>query len=205
MTDPYEYKMVKEIFPNIPNVFLARHPSYNICKSKLVNNGNLLIVVGGPIGYELDSEKLSLWINTIETVFKLTSPNEIHLRFHPREMSLPTESFLKALREKNISVKLIDSNTISISEKFCSYLGIIGSPSGALRFARNASLSVFVIGLIDAIHEDFYNKPIALGEISGILWLKNGDQISKELLVSSKGFINKALSVGEILKQNFLL
>jgi hypothetical protein len=204
MTDPYEYKMVKEIFPDISNVFLAKQPSYNICKNELVNNGNLLVVVGGPIGYNLDSEKLSFWISTIETVSKLSSPNEIHLRFHPRETSSPIESFLNAIKVRNIIVKVIDSNQIPISDNFCSYIGVIGSPSGALRFARNASLSVFVIGLVDAIHEDFYNKPIALGDSSGILWIKKGDQISKESLVSSKGFINNSLSVGEILKQNFL-
>lgn len=203
IVDSFEFKMVELLFPNVSSLYLAKHPYYGFCKKNEYNGKNLLVIVGGPMGNNISDQKLSFWSSTIDKIFKLSSPKEIHIRFHPRETKAAIGSFLQALRQKELDILVIDSIEKSVIENFCNYHGVIGSPSGALRFARNASESIFVIGLIDAINEDFYNKPIAMGDSRGILWLRDGDSFSREELLLSKRPKNQHFSVGEIIIENF--
>ena len=89
---------------------------------------------------------------------------------------------IASIKQCGYRVNVNDEKKISLVDSSPDYVCIVGTVSGSLRTARSVNTG-FVIGLLNAsgwIDE----KAWMLGEISGIHWVKEGEAIGKEKLVS---------------------
>jgi hypothetical protein len=181
VTDLIEYEGIKLLIPVIKKIFLAKHPSYDMCQYGTTKNRNkLLVLFGGGFPSQFSDKEINRWVLLIEEIKKIKNPIEIHLRFHPREKLSVKKRFEDAFKAKNIQIIMINSNKCPLLENFDEYMGIVGSRSGGLKIARIASQKIFVIGLVDGVESDFYGKPINMGDSEGIHWLSEGDVLTKE-------------------------
>jgi hypothetical protein len=200
VTDIVEYKIIKLLIPSIKNVHLVKHPAHGLCQTEeKKDQTKLLLVIGGPIEYKLPSVKMERWTSVVESINKLKQPSEIHLRFHPREGNSVKKQFEEAFRLKKISTTTINSNEYSIVERFNEYMGVVGSPSGALRFARAASSKIFVIGLVNATQPGFFSLPLGMGDTKGIHWLEAGNTLDEKSLTPPQLKNNPNPTVSNIL------
>ncbi|MBT3542593.1 MAG: hypothetical protein HN486_03815 [Flavobacteriaceae bacterium] len=169
VTDPIEYDGLKLLIPTIKKMFWAKHPSYDLFKnSDKKGRTKLLVIITTGMGLKSPDHKIKRWVTVVEEIKRLKNPVEIHLRFHPREQLPLKKRFEDAFRANNIQTVTLNTTKYALPEKFCEYMGVVGSRSGTLRFCRTASHKIFVIGLVDGIHSGFYGKPINMGNSEGI-------------------------------------
>jgi hypothetical protein len=200
--DKLEYEEIKLLIPSAKKIFLAKHPSYDICKdSEQKRRNKLLVLVSSAINAEIPKEKMSWWIEVVQKINGIRKPVEIQLRFHPRESDILKRQFEKAFASKNIRTVTTNSIENSVVEGFSEFMGVVGSSSNALRFARAASREIFIIGLIEGALSGFYGGSFILGDSEGIHWLEKGDTFDKKYLEVPKLSLNKNPSIAEYLLQ----
>ena len=181
---------------------MAQHPIVGYCKNnKKTNDSTLLILVGGPSGFRVPNHKIQKWISAIQIVMKLKKPSQIHLRLHPRESKKVIMQFEKELSLNNIQYTTLNSKEISIIDNICSYMGVIGSPSLALKIFRWASKETFALCLEDATIPGFYGSILSLGDTEGIKNIDENTVIDSEILIPPKNFsFEKRVKLKDILR-----
>jgi hypothetical protein len=123
--------------------------------------------LGEPIG-SICNHKIERWVSVVKKIKALKAPSEIHLRNHPRENKFVVKQFQKAFISNNIQTIQINSSEKSIADGFEEYMGVVGSPSTALRFSREAAQNIFVISMADATQQGYFSHPLVQGNIEGI-------------------------------------
>lgn len=202
VTDPVEYDCVKRLIPPIKKVFLAKHPAYDLYKNgEEKKRTKLLVIITTGMSPQTPEHKMKRWVTVVEEIKRLKNPVEIHLRFHPREGPVVKNRLEDAFRAKSIQTVTLNSTKYALPEKFHEYMGVVGSRSGSLRFARTASKKNFVIGLVDGINSGFYGKPNNMGNSKGIHWLNEGDVITKKILDVPQLSKNTNPTIAEILTE----
>ena len=81
---------------------------------------------------------------------------------------------------------LVSLTNCSVVDNISNYVGVIGSPSGALKIFRWATNDTFVICLEDAVQQDFYGKSLSMGDTEGIVVINKNNKICAEDLLPPK-------------------
>jgi len=182
--DSVEFESIKLILPFM-KVYWAKHPRHGAFNNVSKARNKLLVLVGGPMG-TISDHNLARWVEVVEKVQQLSHPTEICVRNHPREKESLKMRFEDAFRARNIQITTINSAESSIVKGFGEYMGVIGSPSSALKFARTASQEIFVIGLTGTLSSAFFDDPRCLGDTEGIHWFREGDMFEDHFVKPPK-------------------
>jgi hypothetical protein len=186
--DSVEYDAIKLLVPSVKKLFLAKHVAWDLCKNcNPIKRDKLLVLVSGAVNGVLPERKIKRWISVVKDVKLLKAPTEIHVRFHPREGEELKKQFLTAFQEEGISLVDRDPAQYSIVDGFCDYMGIIGGKSGGLKFVREASREIFVLGIVDGTEDGFHGKATGMGNCEGMHWL-NEESIVNETMLETPAF-----------------
>jgi len=178
-----EVAALKHTIPQIKNGYPVQFPFSKYRRASRNKSNNLLLLLGC-YWKELPENEFQLWVEAIKQIAEKISIDEVNLRFHPRtnpSLQWP-KKMIASIKQCGFRVSVIDEKKISLVDSSPDYVCIVGTVSGSLRTARSVSTGV-VIGLLNAsgwIDE----KAWMLGEISGIHWVKEAEEIGKEKLVS---------------------
>ena len=94
--------------------------------------------------------------------------------------------FENALLLNNINYTIIDSNNVSIVDNTCNYMGVIGSPSTALKVFRWATKDTFVLCLDDVTLEGINGNCLTISDNKGIKCIDENTFIDLEMLEPPK-------------------
>ena len=179
---PYEVAALKHAVPLIKNSQHIQFPASKYSSSSFSESRNLLLLLSC-YWKELPENQLQFWIQTVNNISNKTLVDRVDLRFHPRtKTTLHWPKKIKDLIEQlGCKVCVVDGKKISLVQSAQEYIGFVGAVSGSLRTVRSVS-SGFVIGLLNA-SGDTNQKEWMLGEIEGIHWLEEGEEIKKEYLM----------------------
>ena len=178
---PYEVAALKHAVPLIKNSQHVQFPASKYRSSNRTESKSILLLLTC-YSKEMPENRLQFWIQTVKNISNKTLVDRVDLRFHPRtKTTLHWPKKIKNLIEQlGCKVYVVDGKKISLIQSSQKYIGFVGTVSGSLRTARAVS-SGFVIGLLNA-SVDSNEKEWMLGEIKGIHWLEEGEEIKKEYL-----------------------
>ena len=184
--------------PVFKNIFLTKHPFYERFTSPSKKKNKLLVAVAA-MQSDFTIQKANRWVSIVEEIKKIKSPEEIHLRFHPREFDYVKEQFELLFQSNKIQTLTLDTLEHSIAKNFDDYIGVIGSTSNSLRYARVAASDIFVIGLHGAGPGGGWSLPVCMGDTTGICWLEEGETFTDATLDMPILGKNENPSVAEVL------
>jgi len=180
---------------------LLKHPA-EPCDNTSANGKNSLIVIfNGCLTTELPEESLSLWLERIFEIRRLVFFERVILRPHPRTSS--NVRWLQEMNSRLISTGLVSRISYSLEESLKDVisegLGVLGGPSGALRWARALRRDIFIIGLANCMDKDPGDQAWALGQAGYVKWLEYGTNISPKDLIPVVDSPNQPMEINEII------
>lgn len=187
--DPVMKETLQTVNPLVQQVHVARHPldkgnGPQAFDRTTESTGRLLVMFAGNVATEMGEEKINRWVEVTRQVIRLKDIGAIDLRFHPRSAkSLQWPRKMNdAMTQLGCQVNIVDAAAISFDEHLGRYVGMIGSPSAAMRIARALNKSMFIIGLANCSDGDLYDQSWAVGEGEGIHWVWEGEAVTAEQL-----------------------
>ena len=184
------------------NVYIAQYPTQDNCRCS-GNKENKTIVLVPLTGFDDDrvpQKSMEMMCRDIQIVSKESGAKTFHLRPHPGYKNLKWPLLLRnILRDKGIDVECVD-NDHSIRAIMCDYLGMAGLASNALKDARSACNSAFVVGFVGPSKSFFSDPKYIYGKSEGICWIEEDGSYDPEIFKTSNFFPGRKKSIIEIIK-----
>lgn len=189
------------------NTMRVRHPADGRVSRPPSTTKKLLVVFNGCLSEELIDHNFQIWVNRIQELSALVPFDVVNLRLHPRtseQMGWP-KRLSKSLAGLFIPNEICNALDRSLELVVSDCIGILGSPSGTLRWARALRKDIFILGLANCMDMGEDDQAYSLGEADYIRWLDNNSSISSTDLIPVPTIEEISSISDHINTRNFLL
>lgn len=151
---------------------LLSHPAGKFQVQAKAHLDTLVVLFNGCLTAELPEESLQIWIRKILEIRTYSPFYKVVLRPHPRtsgHLSWPLE-ICSRLVQAGLLSRLSYSSSESLGDVISDATGVLGAPSGALRWARALRNDIFIVGLANCMDKGPDDQAWVMGGVDYIRW-----------------------------------